>query len=41
MKFLQLYLKASPIKQKSPGLAEGQPEKPLVEGNLSFQLTWF
>jgi hypothetical protein len=27
--------------QKSPRLAEGEPEKQLVEGNLSFQLTMF
>jgi hypothetical protein len=28
-----------PTEQKSPRLAEGQPENPLVEGNLASQLT--
>ena len=39
MKILELCSKLhAPTEQKSPRLAEGQPENPLVEGNLASQL---
>ncbi len=40
MKILELCSKLhAPTEPKSARLAEGQPENPLVEGNLASQLT--